>query len=123
MRSSDWFQIVGTALAAGNGPDDEKRFCPRRDRVGQRGVRRFVGQILLAGEEPQERTALLRDVVADRPAQHWIARLERVNDRALRGLTLNVELHLAADARQSPQMWREYDSDHGSVWTSTESTA
>src|SRR6266851_403514 len=39
------------------------------------------------------------------------------------GLALNVELHLAADARQSPQMWREYDSDHGSVWTSTESTA
>ena len=31
-------------LAAGHGPDDQKRLRPRRDRVGQRGIRRFVGQ-------------------------------------------------------------------------------
>jgi hypothetical protein len=30
-------------------------------------------QIHLAGEEPQHRSALVRDVVADRPAQHRIA--------------------------------------------------
>jgi hypothetical protein len=36
---------------------------------------------------------------------------------------LNVELHLAADARESSKMRRELNSDHGSVWTSTESTA
>ena len=63
------------------------------------------------------------DVVADRPAQHRIAGLERVEDRALRDRTLDVELHLAVDARQRPQMRRKHDSDHGSVWTSTESTA
>ena len=65
----------------------------------------------------------LRDVVADRPAQHRIAGLERVEDRALRDRALDLELHLAVDARQRPQMRREHDSDHGSVWTSTESTA
>src|SRR5438876_3864835 len=115
-RSERW------SLTAGHGPDDQKGLGARRDRVGQRGVRRFVGQILLAGEEPHERPAPLRDVVADGPAQHRIAGLERVEDRALRDRTFDVDLHLALDARQLPQMWREYDADHGSVWTSTDST-
>src|SRR3989442_4724935 len=82
-----------------------------------------MGQLLVAGEEPYEGSALLRDVVADRPAQHGIAGLERVEDRALRGLSLDVKLHLAVHVRQCLQVCREHDSDHGSVWTSTESTA
>src|SRR5574341_113218 len=49
--------------------------------------------------------------------------LRRVQDRAQRRRTLNLELNLSADARQRPQMMREHDSDHGSVWTSTDSTA
>jgi len=98
-------------LAAGYGPYDQKRLGPRRDRVGQRGVRQFMGQILLAGEEPYERSALLRDVVADRPAQHGVAGLERVEDRALRGLSLDVKLHLAVHLRQCLQVCREHDSD------------
>ena len=80
-------------------------------------------QIFLAGKEPQERPALLGDVVADGAAQHWIAGFERVEDRALRDSTLDLKLHLAADVRQRPQMLRQYDADHGSVCTSTESTA
>ena len=75
-------------LAAGNGPDDDKRLLSGCDRVGQWGVRRLMGQIFLAGEESQEGTALLRDVVADGSAQHGIAGLERVEDRALGGRTL-----------------------------------
>jgi hypothetical protein len=39
------------SLPAGNGADDTKRFFPRHDVVGQRGVGRFVGQVLLAGVE------------------------------------------------------------------------
>jgi len=42
--------------------------------------------------------------------------------RALRDLTRDLELHFAVDARQLPQMRRKHDSDHGSVWTSTDST-
>src|SRR5213080_404519 len=116
-------RFLPLALAAGHGTHDQKRLCAHRDRVGQRGIRRFVGQILLAGEDPHERSALLREVVADRPAQHRIAGLERVEDRALRDPTLDIELHLAVDVRQLPQMCREHHADHGSVWTSTESTA
>ena len=48
-------------------------------------------QVLLTGEEPDERPPLLCDVVADRSAQHRIAGLERVEDRALRDLTLDLE--------------------------------
>ena len=59
---------------------------------------------------------------SDRPAQHRVAGLERVEDRALRDLTLDVELHLAVDVCEGAQMCREHDSDHGSVWTSTDTT-
>ena len=62
-------------------------------------------------------------MVADRSAQHGIAGLERVEDRALRDRALDLDAHLAADVRQRPQMRREHDSNHGSVCTSTESTA
>ena len=107
--------MIIVALAAGNGPYDEKRFRPQRDRIGQWSVHRLMGQVVFAGEEPQEGSAFLRDVVADRPAQHGKALLERIEERALRGLTLDVESHLSTDVRQSLQMHREYDPDHGSV--------
>ncbi len=123
LQVYEFYLNVATPLAAGNGPYDEKGLGSHRDRVGQGGVRRLMRYILLAGEEPNERSALLRDVVADRPAQHRIAGLQCVEDRALRGLTLDVELHLAVDLRQRSQMYREYDSDHGSGWTSPDATA
>jgi hypothetical protein len=65
-----------------------------------------VGQILPAGEKAHERSALLGDVIADRPAQHGIAGLERVEDRALRGLTPDLERHLTLDVRQRAQVER-----------------
>ena len=80
-------------------------------------------QIFRAGEEAHERPALLGDVVADRPLQHRIGILKRVEDRALRDRTFDVEFHLAPNVRQRAQMCRKPDPDHGSVWTSTESTA
>src|SRR5260370_30751854 len=93
----------------GDGPDDQQRRLPGYHGVGQRCIRRFVRQILLACEEAQEGTALLRDVIANGPAQHWILGLERIDHRALRGRTRDVELHLTADPRQSAQMRRAHD--------------
>src|SRR6266705_5407686 len=114
---------VAAKLAAGDGPDDEKGLRPRRDRLGQRGVRWLVGEVPLAGEEAQERPALLRDVVADRPAQHGIAGLERIENGRSCGQARDVELQLALDPGQRPQVGREHHANHGSVWTSTDSTA
>src|SRR5436190_18155039 len=56
-------------IPAGDGADDQKRLVPRRHRVRQRRVGRLVRQVSPAGEEPYERTSLLRHVVADRAAQ------------------------------------------------------
>ena len=82
-----------------------------------------MGQVLRAGEESHERAALLRGVVANRPAQHRVAGLKRVEKRALRCLTLDVEANFAIDMRELPQVRRERNSDHDSVCTSTDSTA
>src|ERR1700730_1631981 len=60
------------ALPARDRPYDEQRLLPGHHGVGQRGVRRFVGQILFAREEAQEWTALLCDVIANGAAQHRI---------------------------------------------------
>src|SRR5260221_10866079 len=79
-------------------------------------------QVLLAGEIPHKRPALQRDMVADRALQGWKAFLDRV-EKTPDGEGLHVERDLAPRAPQRSQVRREYDSNHASVWTSTESTA
>src|ERR1700731_2940094 len=86
-------------------------------------VRLFVGPIFTAGKKAQERPALFRIVVANRAAQHRIRSLERVQHRALRDRALDVDADFHANVRQRPQMRRQYNTNHGSVCTSTENTA
>lgn len=102
-------------LTAGDRSQNQKRFRAIRNRVRQRSVRGFMRQIFFAGEESQKRPALLRDVVADRPPEHWITRLQCIKDRTERHRTLNIELHLVVDSRQSSQMVRKHDSDQGNT--------
>ena len=45
-------------LAAGDGSQDDQGFCSRGDRIGQRGIWRFVRQVFLTGEESQKGPAL-----------------------------------------------------------------
>jgi hypothetical protein len=71
-----------------------------------------MGQILLAGEEAQERPTLLRNLVADRPAQHRIAGLERVEDRPQRDRAVELKFYFAANVRQRSQMLREDNANH-----------
>ena len=109
-------------LPACHRPDDVEGLRSSRDSVGKWRVRRFVGQVLIAGEEPDERPTPVRTVVTDRAAQHWIAGLESVEDRSLRRRPLDVEAYLARDLRERAQMRWQDDADHESVCTSTEST-
>ena len=102
-------------LAAGHRPHDQKRFCARCHRVGQRGVRRLMGPILPTSEEPDKRAPLLGNVVADRPTQHRIVRFQGVQDRSLGNRSLNLKLDLAVDPRQPAQMRRQHNPDHGST--------
>src|SRR5574337_912918 len=69
-------------------------------------------------------TGELRKIVAlaMKPLFVIASGLQRVQDRTQRRRTLDLELDLSADARQRPQMMREHDTDHSSVWTSTDST-
>ena len=105
-------------------PTTRNGSAPRSDRVGQRRVRRLVRQVLLAREEPHERPALLRarGRGSSRAASGSDASSASSTD-ALRDRPVDVDGHLAVDARQRPQMRGKDDADHGSVWTSTESTA
>jgi uncharacterized lipoprotein YmbA len=110
-------------LSAGHGTDDQERLGTRRDGLGEERVGRLVGEVLRAREEAHEGPPPLRRAVADRAAEDGMAGLEGVEDRPLRDRTRDVEGHLALDARQLAQVRREDDADHGSVWTSTDSTA
>jgi len=58
--------------AARDGAYDEQRLLAGSDGVGQRGVGRFVRDVFRAGEEAEERAALLGDMVANGAAEHGI---------------------------------------------------
>jgi hypothetical protein len=108
---------VRKALTARNRSNDNQGLRSRRDRTRQGSVRRLMRQIFFACEKAQERSPLQRNLVADRPPQHWITILERVEDRTLGGRALDFEFHLATNVRQRSQVLREYDSDHAGVIT------
>src|SRR5438105_9085837 len=110
-------------LTAGHCPDDQERLFAGGHRLGQWTVRRVERQVLLACEEPHQRAPLSSGLVPDRAAKNREARFERVEDRRRRDLTLDLELHLAFDLGEIPQMRREDDTNHFRVCTSTESTA
>jgi hypothetical protein len=74
-----------------------------------------MGQILTAGEESQERAPRPGPVIADRPAQHRICRLERVQDRTLCDLPFNLQLDIPVDVRERSEMSRKHNRDHDSV--------
>jgi len=66
----------------------------------------------------------LRDLVANGSAQGRVGRLKRVEDRSLGHIALDVNQHLATDAREDLQVTWEHHADlHDSVCTSTETTA
>jgi hypothetical protein len=94
-KSSD--QLFLNRLSAGDRADDQERLFARDDGFGQGCIGRFVGQILLTGEEAQESATLLGCVIADRALQHGIRCFDSVEHRALRDRTLDLNLDLVSD--------------------------
>jgi len=92
------FLFLGSGLAARDSADEQKWLVTRDNGIRQEEVRGLVGQIFAASEKAQEGAALLRDMVANRPSQHRVGRLERVESRAQRGWTLDLKHDLAANA-------------------------
>jgi hypothetical protein len=62
-------------------------------------------------------------MVAHGPTQHGISSFELVEYRPLSHGGLDVKVYVAIDVRQRAQMRRQNNANHGSVCTSTESTA
>jgi hypothetical protein len=73
-------EVKPSGLAAGDGADNQKGLLAGDDGVRERGVRRFVGEVFFAGEEAEERAALMGDVIADGAAEHRILALEGIED-------------------------------------------
>ena len=90
--------VRGRVLAAGHGADDEVGLEAGGDGTGQRGVGWLMGQVLLAGEEPDERPPWPAVMIADGAAQHRVAGFQRVQDRPLRDRARDVQADLAVDS-------------------------
>src|SRR5690349_22973385 len=101
-------------LSAGNRPEHDERLLAGGHRLWQFGLQRLERPILFAGEIPQERASLQRDVIADRAPQHWKARFNRIEHGSHRGRSsaVKIDLHIALDARQVSQMEWKNDADH-----------
>ena len=103
---------LSSHLPSSDRANDQKRLLSRGDRLWQRGIGWIMGEVLFAGEEPQEGPPLVCDVVADHPAESGIASLQRVQDGPLRRRTVDFERDLTVDLYQSSQMIGKYDLDH-----------
>ena len=79
-------------------------------------------QIFLAGEKPNHRPSLMRDVIPNGTAQRGIACLKGIKEGILGNGPVDGDMYLAVDSCQRSQMIGKDDTDHGNVWTSTEST-
>src|SRR5690242_13955049 len=128
-------ELKALVSAAGDCANDEQRFFAGHHFVRERGVRRLVGDVLLAREKPQEWPPRLRHVVANRPLQHRIVRLKGVQHGTHGHWAWNLQLDLATDLREPSKVRRQHHAylglrglscrcaPHFSVCTSTESTA
>ncbi len=102
-------------LPAGDGADDDEGLGSAGDCLGEQVIGGNQGDILLAGEEPDQRAAVLCDVIADCPAERGMTVFERVKQRAERCRRIDVEGHFAIDVGERSQMEREFNPDrrHG----------
>ena len=115
-------QRAGGASAAGDRAHDHEGLDAAHHRLRQQQVEPLERQVVLAGEEAQERPPFLADVIADGALQQRIPRFDGIEDSAERDGAVDGHFDLAADAGERLEMLRELDADHGSVCTSTEST-
>ena len=103
------------ALSSRERADDEKGLAAASDGLGQRRVRRLVRQVFFARKESHERSPPLGRVVANGSREHRVSGLERVEERTLGDLALELEHHFAVYLRQRPKVRGKYDADHVSV--------
>src|SRR6266404_210214 len=99
-------------LATGDRAHDEERLCAVCDRVGQGRIRWIMRHIFAADKEPHQRSALLRVVIANRPAQHRILCFERIEKRLDCDGSVKIDNYLVTDTGERAQMVRKNNADH-----------
>ncbi len=99
--------------ATGDGADDEEGLGSGDDLLGQGGVERLVGEVLVAGEEAEEIAAFFGGMVADGAAQHGELEFEGVEGGSERHRQRDVNLDFGARVCQRAEMEWEFDADHG----------
>ena len=77
LRGSDFLPI---ALSACHCADDEERLNARCDSGWQECVWGRVREVLFTGEESQQRTTLVSDVISNCAAENRVAGLQSVED-------------------------------------------
>ncbi len=102
-------------LASGDGPHDQEGFLPRCDRLGERRIGVFVGEILFTGEEPQEGAPFLGHMITNGATEHGILSFESVEHRALGDRRLDAKNDIATHLRQGSQMGGQNNMDHERV--------
>lgn len=70
-----------------------------------------MGEVLFAGKEAEEGSALLGGVVADGSAEHGVGGFDGVEDGALGCGSFDLNAHLALDTGQSTKVRGEEDPD------------
>src|ERR1035441_449901 len=102
-----------SALApSSNRPKNQQCLPPLRHCLRQLGIHRFVRPVLFARKNAHERPSLPRSMFANRPAQHWVARLQHIQNSTHRNRRLNLERNLSTiDTSQGPQVVRQHHAN------------
>ena len=80
--------------------------------MGQRLIRRIVGEIFFAGKKAQKGTALKAIVITDGSPQHGIPHLERIQHGTLCDWAFDFKYYFGFRMRQRAEMEGEDDADH-----------
>jgi hypothetical protein len=104
-----------SALPSGNRANDEIWFATILDLRREFCVRELMREILLAGEEPNERSAKLCLVIPDGASERGIVALQGIQHSSLRHRAVYFHEHFAIDSRERSKANRQHDSNHRNV--------
>lgn len=114
-RVFDFHGMYNEASTARDGADDEEGLLALAHGVGKGRFRRLMREVLAACEEAEEVAAFERAVIADRAFEHRILCFERVEHRANRRRSVNVQSDLTLSPGQCAQVEWDHNSDHVGV--------
>lgn len=105
----------GNLLPTCDSSQNDKRFSPGNDFFGEWRIRRFVGQVLIAGKKPQKRSSFFSSMISNGSNQYRISGFNLGQDRTLGYRRWNIQLDLPIYGSQGLQVKWQNNSNHGKV--------